>query len=126
VKAGLGPRKEAALDFVRFSATDDSLVKFTQITGALKSFNYTLDADQQSGLSNFAKSVINYKANSDLFVMNSGNPFYVANESQFELLKYYSGGSYSNPVAAFNDDAMSGEEYFAAMVQYWSSTSIWG
>ena len=126
VKAGLGPRKEAALDFVRFSATDDSLVKFTQITGALKSFNYTLDADQQSSLSNFAKSVINHKANSDLFVMNSGNPFYVANESQFELLKYYSGGSYSNPVAAFNDDVMSGEEYFEAMVKYWSDTNIWG
>jgi hypothetical protein len=101
-------------------------VKFTQITGALKSFNYTLDADQQSSLSNFAKSVINYKANSDLFVMNSGNAFYVANESQFKMTKYYPGGSYSNPIAAFNDDDMSSEEYFEAMVKYWSSTNIWG
>jgi len=128
VKSGLGPRKQAALDFVRFSATDESLVKFTQITGALKSYNYTLNEEQKSVLSPFAKSVINYKENADTFVMNSGNDFYVSNASAFELISYYPAtGGWSNPVACFNaDNPISGEEYFQDMFAYWSSASIWG
>jgi hypothetical protein len=126
VKAGLGPRKQAAIDFVRFSATDESLVKFTQITGALKSFNYTLNEEQKSGMSSFAKSVIDYKANADLFVMNSGRDFYVTNASAFKLTNYYPSTSFTNPVAAFNKPDMTGEEFFVSMVQYWANSSIWG
>lgn len=126
VKAGLGPRKQAALDFVRFSATNESLVKFTQITGALKSYKYTLTEGEKSGLSSFAKSVIDYKNNSDLFVMNSGNDFYVTNASAFKLTNYYPGTTtFKNPVAAFNEKSMSAEAYFEAMAKYWSNTNIW-
>ena len=126
VKSGLGPRKQAAIDFVQFSVTDESLVKFTQITGALKSYNYTLNEEQKSGLSSFAKSVIDYKANSDLFVMNSGNDFYVSNSSSFKMTNYYPSSSFTNPVAAFNKPSMTGEEYFKSMVAYWANSSIWG
>lgn len=126
VKSGLGPRKQAALDFVRFSATDASLVKFTQITGALKSFNYTFNAEEKSVLSPFAQSVINYKGNSDLFVMNSGNDFYVSNASEFKMTSYYPAGSFSNPIAAFNENSMTGEAYFKEMYNVWVNTSIWG
>ena len=126
VKSGLGPRKQAAIDFVQFSVTDESLVKFTQITGALKSYNYTLNEEQKSGLSSFAKSVIDYKANSDLFVMNSGNDFYVSNSSSFKMTNYYPSSNFTNPVAAFNKPSMTGEEYFKSMVAYWANSSIWG
>ena len=126
VKSGLGPRKQAALDFVRFSATDASLVRFTQITGALKSFNYTLNEEQKSGMSSFAKSVIAYKANADLFVMNSGSDFYVTNASALHMTNYYPSTSFTTPVAAFNKPDMTGEEFFVSMVQYWANSSIWG
>ena len=126
VKSGLGPRKQAAIDFVKFSVTDESLVKFTQITGALKSYNYTLNAEQKSGLSSFAKSVIDYKANSDLFVMNSGNDFYVSNASSFKMTNYYPSSNKTNPVAAFNDKNNDWKDYFKSMVGYWANSSIWG
>jgi hypothetical protein len=125
VKAGLGPKKQAALDFVRFSATDASLVKFTQITGALKSYNYTLNEEQKSVLSPFAKSVINYKETADTFVMNSGNSFYVANESMFEVSGYYPITGFANPVVAFNETKKDAEDYFEQMFEYWSNASIW-
>ena len=127
VKSGLGPRKQAALDFVRFSVTDESLVKFTQITGAFKAFNYTLNEEQKSVLSPFTKTVIDYKENADTFVMNSGNDFYVSNASSFELISYYPAmGGWSNPVACFVAGEMTGEEYFESMVEYWKGASIWG
>ena len=126
VKSGLGPRKQAAIDFVKFSATDESLVKFTQITGALKSYNYTLTAEEKSVLSPFAQSVISYKENADSFVMDSGNDFFVSNASTFKLINYYAAKGFSNPVAAFNENAMEGEEYFESMVSHWKGTSIWG
>ena len=92
----------------------------------MKSYNYTLTNGEKSGLSSFAKSVIDYKNNSDLFVMNSGNDFYVTNASTFKLTNYYPGTTtFKNPVAAFNEKSMSAEAYFEAMAKYWSSTNIW-
>ena len=127
VKSGLGPKKQAALDFVKFSATDESLIKFTQITGALKSFNYTLNEEQKSVLSPFAQSVINYKETAATFVMNSGNDFYVSNTTAFNVSSYYpSTGGWANPVACFNAGEKTSEEYFKDMVAHWRNASIWG
>jgi hypothetical protein len=60
-----------------------------------------------------------------LFVMNSGNDFYVSNASSFKMTNYYPSSGFTNPIAAFNASA-DWEDYFKSMVTYWANSSIWG
>lgn len=126
VKAGLGPKKQAALDFVRFSITNDSLVEFTQVTGAMKAYNYTLTAEESSSLSPFTKSLIEYKNNSTTFVMDTGNEFYLSNRTNLRMPNNYPISGYKNPVLAFSQtNPIDGETYFENMYKYWKVSSIW-
>ena len=125
VKAGLGPKKQAALDFVKFAVTDESLVKFTQITGAFKAFDYSLTEQQQEVLSPFAKSVHKYRETATSFVMNTGNAFYQSNLTALDLTTYYHTKSYYNPVAAFNNAGETAISFFEGMYSYWKSSAIW-
>lgn len=125
VKAGLGPKKQAALDFVKFAVTDESLVKFTQITGAYKAFDYSLTEEQQEVLSPFAKSMHKYRETATTFVMNSGNAFYQSNINSLQIALYYHTKGYSNPVAAFNNDSETPKGFFEGMYSYWKSSAIW-
>lgn len=124
VKAGLGDRREAALDFVRFSVTDESLVEFTQTTGALKSYTYTLNDEQAKELSPFAKSLIEYKKNASTFVMKSGDPFFVSNSDFKAAQNFYKAGSYTSPVQAFAQ-GVSAEDYFKLLYNNWEAKPIW-
>lgn len=125
VKAGLGEKTKAALDFVRYSVTDESLVEFTQTTGALKSYNYTLSDEQKAVLSPFAKSVIDYKENATTFVMNSGNPFFVGNYTTFvPVTKCYTAGGYTSPVQAFAQGE-SVKSYYKQLCGNWADYKFW-
>ena len=124
VKAGLGKKTAAALDFVRYSVTDESLVEFTQTTGALKSYAYTLNEEQSKNLSPFAKSLIEYKKNATTFVMKSGNAFFVSNSDFKTASNYYKVGGYTSPVQAFAQ-GVDVETYFAQLYKNWSDKKIW-
>ncbi len=125
VKAGLGDKKAAALDFVRFSVTDESLVEFTQTTGALKSYNYTMNDEQKKVLSPFAKSLIEYKQNAETFVMNSGNAFFVGAGDFKTADRYYKAGSYTSPVQAFAQGDIDVDGYFELLYNNWKAKKIW-
>ena len=129
VKAGLGPKKQAALDFVRFSATEASLVEFTQITGALKSYNYTLNEEQSANLSPFTKSLIRYKETATLYVHDSSSAFFQKNRTALQPYRAYGSsdgsGTVSNPVIAFSKKKpISAEEYFENMYKRWKSDNM--
>ena len=126
VKSGLGPKKQAALDFVRFSATDESLVEFTQITGTFKSYNYTLTEEQQAELTPFAKSVLEHKSKSALYVADGNNAFYLKNRTALSTVRYYAANGVMTPVAEFKkENRLSAQTYFEKMYDQWKKSQIW-
>ena len=60
VKANLGANKKAALDFVQYVCSDGALDKFTDVTHALKDFNYEVSKETYDNANYFTKTLINY------------------------------------------------------------------
>ena len=66
-----------------FCYTDESLDKFTQISGVRRAIKY--DVTATDSLSNYAKSIVDLKKseNTDVIYMVSDNPLYLQNQSYF-------------------------------------------
>jgi hypothetical protein len=73
---------EIIKEFLKFCSTDEKLQEFTSITGVTKGFNYDLSSID-GNITDFAKSVIEIRKNSDVCYKGSGNPIYISNLSYF-------------------------------------------
>lgn len=60
LKKGAGTRKEAALEFIKFACTDEMLVDYTKITGAVRAYKYDIPDSALGDLTPFAKSMVSY------------------------------------------------------------------
>lgn len=78
-----GWKQEVALDFIKFLHTNESLVKFTQITDTPKAMTYTMTSTEKEALSPFAKSVVDMKERADIVYPYSTNATYINNQSFF-------------------------------------------
>ena len=74
---------DLAKKFLKFCYTDESLDKFTQISGVRRAIKY--DVSATDSLSNYAKSIVDLKKseNTDVIYMVSDNPLYLQNQSYF-------------------------------------------
>ena len=76
--------KKLAKEFMKFVHSDKMLSKFTADTSITRPLNYEVSAEDQSKLSNYAKSLIYLKQNSNLVYPYSSLPLEVNNPSVFK------------------------------------------
>lgn len=76
-------KKQLALDFLEYCYSEAKLKEFTEITGVTRGLNYDLDSLSGVGMTDYAKSLIEYKKNADVVYLVSGNPVYTNNQSYF-------------------------------------------
>ena len=63
--------KDAAKEFLRFITSDDWLSRFTEMTGGVRPYNYTLSSEQYAGLTDFQRCVWNiYQDSKNYAVVN--------------------------------------------------------
>mgnify|MGYP001771423328 FL=1 len=113
-------KKDLAIDFIRFCATDESLIEFTKITSAPKAFQYDLTT-QLSELTYFGQQVWNFKQNSQVVYKFSDTPLYYMNTSYFQNNNWESGIQAVPSVAL--EEGMSAEDYFKGM--YSTAQTSW-
>ena len=122
VKANLGANKQAALDFVQYVCSDGALDKFTNITHALKDFNYEVSEETLSQANYFTKSLINYNKKSQTFNYYSNAPFYLKNRSDLLPTTINTiGVQPGTPTTILKEgvSAKNGEDYFLKSYSYW-------
>ena len=121
VKANLGANKQAAIDFVRYVCSDGALDKFTDITHALKDFNYDVSAATYDKANYFTKTVINYNKKAETFSYYSNSPFFLRNRSELLPTKINTIGIQpGTPVTILKDGiSASAEDYFIKSYNYW-------
>lgn len=122
VKSNLGANKQAALDFVQYVCSDGALDKFTNITHALKDFNYEVSEETLSQANYFTKSLINYNKKSQTFNYYSNAPFYLKNRSDLLPTTINTiGVQPGTPTTILKEgvSAKNGEDYFLKSYSYW-------
>ena len=117
-------KKQLAIDFVRFCATDESLTEFTKITNTLKAFNYTLQPEDIQELTYFGQQVWNLKENSNIIYKYSSTPKYYKNQTFFNLdTSIWNMGTQNIPVDGLLKGT-SAAEYFNGI--YNTRQKAWG
>ena len=122
VKSNLGANKQAALDFVQYVCSDGALDKFTDITHALKDFNYVVSEETYKNVNYFTETLINYNKKSETFSYYSNSPFYLKNRSDLISTKVNTiGVQPGTPTTILNEgvSAKNGEDYFLKSYSYW-------
>lgn len=122
VKANLGANKQAALDFVQYVCSDGALDKFTDITHALKDFNYEVSEETYKNANYFTETLINYNKKSETFSYYSNSPFYLKNRSDLISTKVNTiGVQPGTPTTILKEgvSAKNGEDYFLKSYSYW-------
>ena len=122
VKANLGTKKQAALDFVQYACSNEALDKFTDITHALKDFDYEVSPETYNKANYFTKTLINYNKKAETFSYYSNAPFYLKNRSDLLPTKVNTiGVQPGTPVTILKDgvSAKSAEDYFLKSYSYW-------
>lgn len=122
VKANLGTKKQAALDFVQYACSNEALDKFTDVTHALKDFDYEVSPETYNKANYFTKTLINYNKKAETFSYYSNAPFYLKNRSDLLPTKVNTiGVQPGTPVTILKDgvSAKSAEDYFLKSYSYW-------
>mgnify|MGYP002766759714 FL=1 len=116
MKSGLGTRKRAAEEFIKFISTDEQLVAFTKSTGTLRGYKYDIEPSDMTDMSYFTKSVINYVKGADVIYKFSGGKFYNANNDKLKYDIVYqttiSGSVYKNPAKVIREKKTSAATWF--------------
>lgn len=125
--ANVAPEKvDLIKDFIQFCSTDASLVQFTKITSAPKSFNYAVPASETSNLSYYAKSVLNLCQKSDIVYPVSDNDLFNSAMSTFDSDYRWNstvnGNNYNIVSTAIKNNNISAKQYFEGLLTYNSKT----
>ena len=80
--------QKLAKEFMKFLHSDKMLSKFTADTSITRPLNYEVSAEDQTKLSNYAKSLIYLKQHSDIVYPYSSLPIEVNNPSYFKHHKF--------------------------------------
>lgn len=100
-----------AKTFLQFCYTDSELVEFTKVTSSYKAVNYEIGESDFAQLSNYGKSIVQLRSESDVIRPYSNHPIFLNNQSSFNncttsmstWLSTIGSTSYSYPHLAFKD-----------------------
>lgn len=113
---------DLAKKFVRFAFTNESNIKFTEITSCLRDFDYT---EPSNYLQNnyFAKNLYEMNKSANRMLTASDNPMYIYNAVNFYNSEIFwsseiNGTLYNVPCTAMVKENVSAESYFNGMQNY--------
>ena len=115
--------KNAALAFLQYAYTDESLVNFTYKTGATIGLNY-LDMLDRSRLNYYETSLVDYIQKSDVVYQLPGCDLYAEEIVEFDPTTKYGSGSHKNIVRGVWDGDLSAEDYFIGQQKYFKNL-VW-
>ena len=121
-----------ACEFMKFLHTDKMLSKFTADTSITRPLNYEISEEDQANLSNYAKSLIDLKKNSDIVYPYSSNQLVINNIDVFNAYHFIwntriggkNGNVFKHPFMYFASQTItnpSAEDYFNGQYEYISS-----
>ena len=127
VKAGL-PEWEynAAIDFLQFLNTDESLQKFNEITGVPKAMKY--EVKDFSKMSTYAKTMYNAMKYSDIVFPYAGNDLFMNNQAMFAEFQgkaYHSTCGEQNPNVVLHTTNYTAAQIFSGMYEFAKKQKIW-
>lgn len=119
---------DLAKKFVRFAFTNESNLKFTEITSCLRDFDYTAPTGYLSN-NYFAKTLYQMSNSADRMLCASDNPMYLYNAVNFYNSEIFwssqVGGTFYNvPCTAMTKEGESATTYFNGMKNY-RTKSYW-
>lgn len=119
-----------ALEFLKFLHTDKMLSKFTKDTSITRPLNYDITPEDQASLTNYAKSLIDLKKNSNVFYPYSSNQLQIDNAIYFTAFNWtwntqINGQNYRHPWMYFTTVSNpSPKAYFDGEYEYFKG--LWG
>lgn len=121
VKGGVTDwRYDAAIDFVQFANSQESLEAFNNITGVPKAVKYEMK--DTTKMSAFGKSLYTFTKNADIVFPYSNSPLFVSNQTNFSEIN---GGAWNSkvnpdktPTVTFHEKKTSAADFFTGMYDY--------
>ena len=117
-----------AKEFMKFVHSNKMLSKFTADTSITRPLNYEVSAEDQSKLSNYAKSLIYLKGHSDIVYPYSSLPIEVNNPTYFKHHSFawksvINGTPYDHPWDYFRNNPSNStcKKYFDGIYSYFQS-----
>ncbi|MBR2646358.1 MAG: extracellular solute-binding protein [Clostridia bacterium] len=112
IKSGLSDGvKKAALEFLKYTYTDEALANFTYTTGTTVGVEY-LDAVDRSRLNYYETSLVNYLEASDIAYHVPGSDRYARNIKSLMPAAMYGSGIFTTLERAVWDAGVTADEYF--------------
>ena len=115
--------KKAALAFLQYAYTDESLANFTYTTGAVVGMDY-LDALDRKQLNYYETSLVDYIQNSDIVYQVPGCDLYAKNVTMLRPADKYGSGAHKTIVRGVWDGKLNAKDYFIGQQDYFKSL-IW-
>ncbi len=129
IRAGMSEKQtEIAKDFVKFCYSDKMLSQFTKITGAVRSLDYSVTAEDYAALTPYGKSVYTHMKNSETIMPVANNSVFRNNQADFVGREYYAtnykGYKYVSKMLLDNyiggsKEQINAESYFNGMYGFW-------
>lgn len=117
-------KKQLAIDFLRFCATDESLVEFTKVTSTPKAYTYDLSDQEMESVTYLGRQVMELKKSANVIYKFSSTPLYYNNQSFFTAhTSKWNIGSQNIPANGLREGT-SAEEYFGKL--YTTRKTAWG
>lgn len=129
MKAGITDwRHDAALDFIQFANTDESLQRFNEITGVPKAVKYEIT--DMSNMNTYAKSLYQAVMNSDIVYPYAKNELFMNNQTGLSEKDGNCYFSSVNPNVTVNvtlheKKNITAAQYFAGMYTFATEQKIW-
>lgn len=126
-------KRSIALDFIQFVSTKENLINFTKTTNAVKGLDYNFTSQEEvdelkQSLTNFGKTVLEYRLNSDLLLSDSKNEQFQKNLYANNAYRRYYSTYAEMPITALMKNWTSGgvtaEEYFAGTYTHYKNTWV--
>jgi len=116
-------------EFLKYCHSNESLINFTQVTSAIKPFDYDIDANSEEyqNLTYYAQNLIEVINSSDIFYGKSNNVLFLDNISALRTVNgaiwnsTTNGMLYATPSTAIND-GISGVDYFNGLANTFTKT----
>ena len=113
---------DLAKKFIRFAFTNESNLKFTEITSCLRDFDYSAPTDYL-GNNYFAKNLYQMHTSAERLLTASDNPMYIYNAVNFYNSEIFwssevSGTFYNVPCTAITKEGENAITYFNGMKNY--------
>lgn len=130
-KTANGAEKDAAKEFLRFITSDDWLSRFTEMTGGVRPYDYTLSKDQFEGLTDFQRCVWNIYQDSENYAVVNPKLMLMTQKINYKSAMTVSrwqskvgSFTYANTITGLLTKDVTGQSFYEGLATVYTS-SVW-